>query len=111
MAERGYQQLTGAATRIGFDFPKRRHPVWRYCHTALASTQQHNQLHTVQQNLSILAPLGLPLNDAPARMGYSEADWATSRALLPEEFRKTTSSSSRRRAGSLNAGAKIGWAP
>ncbi len=29
-------KLTGAATRIGFDFPKRRHPVWRYCHTALA---------------------------------------------------------------------------
>ena len=79
-------KLTGAATRIGFDFPKRRHPVWRYCHTALASTQQHNQLHTVQQNLSILAPLGLQLNDAPARMGYSEADWAASRALLPEDF-------------------------
>ncbi|QLO17104.1 putative lipopolysaccharide heptosyltransferase III [Klebsiella pneumoniae] len=81
-------KLTGAATRIGFDFPKRRHPVWRYCHTALASTQQHNQLHTVQQNLSILAPLGLQLNDAPARMGYSEADWAASRALLPEDFRE-----------------------
>ncbi|HCC6938433.1 putative lipopolysaccharide heptosyltransferase III [Klebsiella pneumoniae] len=54
----------------------------------LASTQQHNQLHTVQQNLSILAPLGLQLNDAPARMGYSEADWAASRALLPEDFRE-----------------------
>ncbi|PLM10500.1 putative lipopolysaccharide heptosyltransferase III, partial [Klebsiella pneumoniae] len=81
-------KLTGAATRIGFDFPKRRHPVWRYCHTALASTQQHNQLHTVQQNLSILAPLGLQLNEAPARMGYSEADWAASRALLPEDFRE-----------------------
>ncbi len=80
-------KLTGAATRIGFDFPKRRHPFWRYCHTALAATQQHNQLHTVQQNLSILAPLGIQLNDAPARMGYSEADWATSRALLPEDFR------------------------
>ncbi|MET6306402.1 putative lipopolysaccharide heptosyltransferase III [Klebsiella pneumoniae] len=54
----------------------------------LASTQQHNQLHTVQQNLSILAPLGLQLNEAPARMGYSEADWAASRALLPEDFRE-----------------------
>ncbi|HHT2534001.1 TPA: putative lipopolysaccharide heptosyltransferase III [Klebsiella pneumoniae] len=54
----------------------------------LASTQQHNQLHTVQQNLSILAPLGLQLNDAPARMGYSEADWAASRALLPEDCRE-----------------------
>lgn len=101
-------KLTGAATRIGFDFPKRRHPVWRYCHTALASTKQHNQLHTVQQNLSILAPLGLQLNDAPARMGYSEADWAASRACCRRTSGNTTSSSSRRRAGSLNAGAKIG---
>ncbi|MDP1183356.1 glycosyltransferase family 9 protein, partial [Klebsiella pneumoniae] len=67
-------KLTGAATRIGFDFPKRRHPFWRYCHTALAATQQNNQLHTIQQNLSILAALGIHLNDARARMGYSEAD-------------------------------------
>ncbi|EML2226222.1 TPA: putative lipopolysaccharide heptosyltransferase III [Klebsiella aerogenes] len=81
-------KLTGAPTRIGFDFPKRRHPFWRYCHTALASTQQHNQLHTVQQNLSILAPLGLEINDAPARMGYSESDWAYSRALLPDGFQE-----------------------
>jgi heptosyltransferase-3 len=81
-------KLTGAATRIGFDFPKRRHPFWRYCHTALASTSQHNQLHTVQQNLSILAPLGLVIDDAPARMGYSESDWADSRALLPNGFQE-----------------------
>ncbi|MEL0551684.1 MULTISPECIES: putative lipopolysaccharide heptosyltransferase III [Enterobacteriaceae] len=79
-------RLTGAATRIGFDFPKRRHPAWRFCHTALASTQAHQRLHTVQQNLSILAPLGFALDDAPARMGYSEQDWATSRSLLPEGF-------------------------
>ncbi|VUS68384.1 putative lipopolysaccharide heptosyltransferase III [Klebsiella huaxiensis] len=79
-------KLTGAATRIGFDFPKRRHPAWRFCHTALASTAQHNQLHTVQQNLSILAPLGLNVDNAPAKMGYSEQDWATSRARLPEGF-------------------------
>ncbi|MCS4272678.1 MULTISPECIES: putative lipopolysaccharide heptosyltransferase III [Raoultella] len=79
-------RLTGAATRIGFDFPKRRHPAWRFCHTALASTQQHQSLHTVEQNLSILAPLGLAVNDAPARMGYSEQDWESSRALLPAGF-------------------------
>ncbi|MFK3708086.1 putative lipopolysaccharide heptosyltransferase III [Klebsiella sp. NPDC088457] len=79
-------RLTGAATRIGFDFPKRRQPAWRFCHSELASTQAHKQLHTVQQNLSILAPLGLAIDDAPARMGYSEEDWATSRALLPEGF-------------------------
>lgn len=81
-------KLTGAATRIGFDFPKRRHPFWRYCHTALASTSQHNQLHTVQQNLSILAPLGVEIDDAPARMGYSESDWVGSRALLPDGFQE-----------------------
>ena len=79
-------KLTGAPIRIGFDFPKRRHPAWRFCHIALASTQQHNQQHTVQQNLSILAPLGLEMNDAPAKMGYSEQDWHVSRALLPEGF-------------------------
>ncbi len=102
-------KLTGAATRIGFDFPKRRHPVWRYCHTALASTQQHNQLHTVQQNLSILAPLGLQLNDAPARMGYSEADWAASRAPaaggLPGTLHRHPADVA---LVLLNAGAKIG---
>lgn len=49
-------RLTGAAIRIGFDFPKRRQPAWRYCYTALASTQQHRQLHTAQQNLSIPGP-------------------------------------------------------
>jgi heptosyltransferase-3 len=59
VAKRDYHQTDRRANRIGFDFPKRRHPAWRFCHTALASTQQHNQLHTVQQNLSILAPLGL----------------------------------------------------
>ncbi len=79
-------KLTGAAIRIGFDFPKRRHPAWRFCHTALASTERHNQLHTVQQNLSILAPLGLDIADAPATMGYSEQDWRASRALLPAGF-------------------------
>ena len=79
-------KFTGAPTRIGFDFPKRRNAFWRFCHTALASTEAHNHLHTVQQNLSILAPLGLTIDDAPARMGYSDADWAASRALLPEGF-------------------------
>ena len=41
-------KLTGAATPDWFDFPKRRHPVWRYCHLRWPP-QQHNQLHTVQQ--------------------------------------------------------------
>lgn len=100
-------KLTGAPIRIGFDFPKRRHPAWRFCHTALASTQQHNQQHTVQQNLSILAPLGLEMNDAPAKMGYSEQDWHVSRArCCRKDFRTTISSFNRPPAGSLSAGAK-----
>ncbi len=79
-----------------------------FCHTALAATQQHNQLHTVQQNLSILAPLGLDINDAPAKMGYSEQDWDASRARRRKDFRTTISSFSRPPAGSLSAGAKSG---
>lgn len=77
-------RFTGAPRRIGFDFPKRRHPFWRFCHTDLASTQAHNSLHTVQQNLSILAPLGIEIQTAPAKMGYSEADWQACKTLLPE---------------------------
>jgi len=77
-------RFTGARRRIGFDFAKRRHPFWRFCHTALASTQAHNSLHTAQQNLSILAPLGITVDDSPATMGYSPEDWQTSQALLPQ---------------------------
>ncbi|WP_437889119.1 putative lipopolysaccharide heptosyltransferase III [Phytobacter sp. V91] len=77
-------RFTGAARRIGFDFPKRRHPLWRFCHSDLASTQAHNSMHTVQQNLSILAPLGFPAQDAPAKMSYSAEDWQTSLSHLPE---------------------------
>lgn len=77
-------RLTGASRRIGFDFPKRRHPVWRFCHTDLVSTDDHNHLHTVQQNLSILAPLGIHAQDFPATMGYSKEDWQRSQALLPD---------------------------
>lgn len=80
--------LTGAKTRVGFAFAKRDSLIWRKSHTLLASTTQHNRQHTVEQNLSILQPLGLDVYDAPAKMGYTDADWQQCAALLPEEIRE-----------------------
>lgn len=77
--------LTGAPTRIGFDFPKRQHPIWRWCHTRLLSTTGHSTQHTVEQNLSILAPLGIEANNTPATMGYTPEDWETCQRLLPND--------------------------
>lgn len=80
--------FTGARQRIGFDFPKRRHPFWRFCHTHLASTGQHHAQHTVEQNLSILAPLGIREHDAPAKMSYAAQDWQACQSLLPTAFQE-----------------------
>ncbi|WP_392439793.1 putative lipopolysaccharide heptosyltransferase III [Edwardsiella piscicida] len=75
--------LSTAPVRIGFDFTKRRHPLWRTSHTHLASTAEHGKQHTVEQNLSILAPLGLADDDSRVTMGYSEQDWQSASALIP----------------------------
>jgi len=75
--------LTRAPTRIGFDFPKRQHPLWRRCHTRLVSTDGHASQHTVEQNLSALAPLGIEVNDIPATMSYTPQDWQACQRLLP----------------------------
>lgn len=75
--------FTGAAVRIGFDFHKRRHPLWRWCHTQLASTASHQTQHTVEQNLSILAPLGINTQEVPVTMGYTQEDWQACQRLLP----------------------------
>jgi len=80
--------LTGAPVRIGFDFPKRRHPLWRWCHTDLASTATHPKQHTVEQNLSILAPLGIETADVSVTMGYTEEDWQICQQLLPAGARQ-----------------------
>lgn len=74
--------LSGAPLRIGFDFPKRQSFFWRRAHNHLVSTENHNQLHTVEQNLSILAPLDIPLDDWPTSMYYSAADEEYRQALL-----------------------------
>lgn len=67
-------RFTGAKTRLGFDFPKRQHPLWRTLHTALVTTEGHNDLHTVEQNLSLLAPLHLVRLNTRVTMAFSDSD-------------------------------------
>ena len=71
-----------APVRIGFDFEKRRNALWRYCHNHLVSTDNHHQLHTVEQNLAALQPLDVPVTGIHASMHYSENDWQHTRQLL-----------------------------
>lgn len=66
---------TGAKIRLGFDFPKRRGTLWRRCHTQLVSVADHDKLHTVEQNLSLLTPLGNLLPSSQVTMSYDENDW------------------------------------
>lgn len=79
-------RLSAAPVRLGFDFTKRRHPLWRHSHTHLISTADHGRLHTVEQNLTILAPLALPDIDPRVTMGYTQQDWQQVQALLPKEW-------------------------
>ncbi|WP_455820522.1 putative lipopolysaccharide heptosyltransferase III [Pseudomonas cerasi] len=67
-------RLTQAPVRLGFDFPKRRGVLWRHCHTHLVPTDTHHNLHTVEQNLSLLAPLELPIIDHTVGMHYADSD-------------------------------------
>ncbi|MBH8436168.1 hypothetical protein I8Q59_20855, partial [Acinetobacter baumannii] len=68
-------RLTGARIRLGFDFPKRRGFLWRHCHTQLVPVDNHAHLHTVEQNLSLLAPLNLPALSDHVTMSYDPQDW------------------------------------
>ncbi|MDH2896956.1 putative lipopolysaccharide heptosyltransferase III [Rahnella variigena] len=74
--------FTGARVRLGFDYKKRRSPVWRAGHTELVTTENHSILHTVEQNMSILSPLGIPVENAQTSMHYSESDKAFCQQLL-----------------------------
>lgn len=67
-------RFTGARVRLGFDFPKRQGALWKRCHTQLVSTAGHSTQHTVEQNLSLLAPLKLPVRQDNVRMHYSTDD-------------------------------------
>lgn len=57
-------KLDRAAMPDWFDFPKRRHPVWRYCHSALASTQHISCIR--YSRISYFALPWYQLNEAPA---------------------------------------------
>ncbi|WP_343553431.1 putative lipopolysaccharide heptosyltransferase III [Pantoea sp.] len=66
--------LSGAPVRIGFAFNKRDNAFWRWMHNQLVSTANHNQLHTVEQNMVALQPLGISAEGAKASMHFSLAD-------------------------------------
>ncbi|MDD7996767.1 putative lipopolysaccharide heptosyltransferase III [Kosakonia radicincitans] len=74
-------RFTGAPVRLGFGFNKRKNAFWRFCHTELVSVANHNALHTVEQNLSILSPLSVP-PVSTVTMSYSADDWNFARQQL-----------------------------
>lgn len=78
-------RLTGAPIRLGFDFPKRRGFVWHHCHTRLVLVSDHAHQHTVEQNLSLLAPLNLPALSQRVTMSYEAQDWQASERLLQQQ--------------------------
>ncbi|WP_337026471.1 putative lipopolysaccharide heptosyltransferase III [Pantoea eucrina] len=77
--------LSGAAVRIGFAYRKRDNALWRWCHNQRVSTTGHHQLHTVEQNMSALAPLGIDVTNAVASMHFSEADRQKVDTLLAQQ--------------------------
>lgn len=77
-------RLTQAPVRLGFDFPKRRGALWQHCHTHLVPTDNHNTLHTVEQNLSLLAPLQLSNTDSSVGMHYADSDRQSVQQHLPD---------------------------
>ncbi len=74
--------LTGAGRRLGFDWAKRQTWLWRCCHSQLVSVADHGQLHTVEQNLSLLAPLAIASMVTEVTMYYGTQDWQYSQQLL-----------------------------
>ncbi|TCV93502.1 putative lipopolysaccharide heptosyltransferase III [Biostraticola tofi] len=73
---------SGAPCRIGYAFSKRRSAVWRQAHTHLVPTDNFGQLHTVEQNLAILAPLNLAIDNDRTSMHYSPSDDRVGREKL-----------------------------
>lgn len=77
--------LSAAPLRIGFAFKKRDNLLWRLCHNQLVPTHDHSKLHTVEQNMSALAPLGISGEGARVSMHYSAADQQSVLARLAEK--------------------------
>ncbi|MDE1185829.1 MAG: putative lipopolysaccharide heptosyltransferase III [Pantoea sp.] len=76
--------FSGAPVRIGFAFNKRDNAFWRWCHNQLVSTADHGTLHTVEQNMSALAPLGINSAGATASMHFSAADQQKVQQMLAQ---------------------------
>ncbi|MDB6367040.1 putative lipopolysaccharide heptosyltransferase III [Photorhabdus bodei] len=67
-------RFTGAKVRIGFDLAKRRSLFWKKCFTNLVPTGHSQFLHIVEQNLSALSLLNLPLINTTVTMSYRQQD-------------------------------------
>ncbi|MFD1800628.1 putative lipopolysaccharide heptosyltransferase III [Mixta tenebrionis] len=74
--------ISGAQERIGFAYNKRDNAFWRLCHNQLVAATSFNQLHTVEQNLLALSPLGIPTNHVPVSMHYAHQEWLATEQLL-----------------------------
>ena len=48
---------------VGIDYPKRRNFLWRFCFTKIAPFFESNTHHTIEQNLTPLSVLGIPIKD------------------------------------------------
>lgn len=77
--------FSAAPVRIGFAFAKRDNLLWRWCHNHLISTQNYNQLHTVEQNMAALEPLGISAEGAKASMHFSAADQQKVQDILAQQ--------------------------
>ncbi|MDC9615758.1 putative lipopolysaccharide heptosyltransferase III [Xenorhabdus khoisanae] len=75
-------KISGASTRIAFNFPKRQNFLWKVCFSHLVSTEGEESLHVVEQNLSALKPLNLSSINFDVTMSYSEDDWKKVSELL-----------------------------
>ncbi len=67
---------------IGFHYPKRNKRLWQACHSRLVEMEGHQQQHTVLNNLSILAPLGLPIRVTTVTQSYRQRDIDEAQRLI-----------------------------
>lgn len=67
--------FSAANVRIGFDYDKRQSFFWRMAHPTRVATTHFDKLHTAEQNLLALSPLGMATTGAQASMHYHDEDW------------------------------------
>ncbi len=77
--------LSAAPVRIGFAYRKRDNMLWRWSHNQLVSTDRHQQLHTVEQNMQAITPLGINVSNAITSMHFRPADRQKTEELLARQ--------------------------